>query len=167
LGLAAGLDSATSAPRFGVLGELDWQSGLGLRLTAHYGTSQAVADRDHRVNLRLLGVEASLCAFRAHLGSDLWLVPCANLDVGSLRAAGAASEVVTKPSNKTIAWVAPGAEARFAYEPEAPWWVELRGSLQVPLSASYRFDFENPTLTGYQVPYYQASAAISLGWCFW
>jgi hypothetical protein len=166
LGVAAGYDSATAAPRFGLLGELDWRSGLGLRLTAHYGTSQVVVDRDHQVDLRLLGLETALCAFRARLGA-LWLVPCANLDVGTLRAAGVASDVVTKPSNRTIAWAAAGAEARVAYEPEAPWWVELRGGLQVPLRASHRFDFEKPTVTGYRVPYYQASGAIALGWCFW
>jgi hypothetical protein len=166
LGFTAGYDSAVTAPRFGLLGQLDWQSGLALRLTAHYGTSQVVVDRDHQTDLRLLGVEAAVCAFRARLG-ELWVVPCLNLDVGTLRAAGVASEVVTKPSNDTIVWAAPGAEARIAYEPDAPWWVELRGGLQVPLPASHQFDFKNPTVTGYRVPYYQASGAISLGWCFW
>lgn len=167
LGISAGFDSATEAPRFGLLGELDWRSGLGLRLTAHYGTSRLVVDRDHRVDLRVLGVEAALCAFRVGLDYGLALVPCANFDVGTLRVAGLASEVVTKPKNQTVLWAAAGAEARLAYEPEAPWWVELRGSLQVPLYASHRFDFEKPTVTGYQVPYYQASGAIALGWRFW
>jgi hypothetical protein len=118
-----------------------------------------------------MGVEASACAPRDLL-TNAWLHFCGAFDMGSLRAEGLESPGLTSLGSGTILWVAVGAELRLAWEPDAPFWVELNGQLGLPL-VSHRFIFENPETTVFEVngpdegldP--TAGAGVATGVRFW
>jgi hypothetical protein len=166
VGVAGGYRAPLDAYSLGLLGELDWGGAVSARLAAHY----ASADRNvggRRANLRLMGVEASACLPRELL-STTWIHFCGALDMGSLRAQGLESPGLTSLDSRTILWVAVGAELRLAWEPDAPFWVELNGQLGVPL-VNHRFIFENPDTTVFEIEGVDltAGAGVATGVRFW
>jgi hypothetical protein len=162
VGALVGYGTAISAARLGILGQLDFRSGWALRLTAHFARQEQAVDPGRSASLQRLGFETSLCPFRFGHGA-LNLMPCAALDFGSLRAAGVPSEQLTSVREETIWWGSVGAQLGLSWEPDAPLWVELRVAAEVPLRAGYRFRFENPDQTAYQVPSIAGWSAITAG----
>lgn len=154
------------APRLALLGQLDWRRGFALRLSAHYDWHDVTVAEGRRAELRILGVETSACPWRFH-EAELALAPCATFDLGSLRAQGELSENLPKPDGKTILWAAVGGELRLAWEPDAPFWVELRGAATFPLVATYQFRFRNPTQLVYEVPRFSGAGSTAVGVRFW
>jgi hypothetical protein len=154
------------APRLALLGQLDWHRGFALRLSAHYDWHAFTVDEGRRARLRILGVETSVCPWRFRLG-QLGFAPCATLDLGSLRAEGEQGDKLTTGGGKTIGWAAVGAELRLAWQPAAPFWLELRGAAAFPLVATYRFQFRNPTQLVYEVPRFTGGGGMALGVRFW
>ena len=165
-GLQVGYGSATSAPRLGLLGEIEFRSGLSLRLTAHYAWHELDVDAGRSANLRLLGFETGVCPLRFDWGV-VGVTPCAALDLGALRAAGVPSAELTSSSDETIGWASVGGQLALAFRPVPPFWLELRGAVEFPLRAGYRFTFKNPDQTAYEVPYVSGWAGISAGVRFW
>ena len=162
VGFVGGYDGALGGARLGLLGQLDWRSGFALRLSAHYGTATAADAVARRAELRLLGIETSVCPWRLQL-DQLVLAPCAALDLGSLSGRGVRSAGLTSPKSDTIVWAAVGAELRLAWEVAAPVWVELHGAAAFPLFGGHDFRFENPRKDVYTVPYFALSAGGALG----
>ncbi len=162
VGFTAGYDSAIGGARLGLLGQLDWRGGFALRLSAHYGSAERADDEARRAELRVLGVETSVCPWRVRL-DQLALAPCVAVDLGSLRGHGVQSGKLTSPGSDTIVWAAVGAELRLAWEVAAPVWVELHGGAAFPLQAAHVFQFKNPPKDVYTVPYFSASAGGALG----
>jgi hypothetical protein len=154
------------APRLAVLGQLDWRGGSSLRLSAHYDWHDVTVDEGRRAQLRLLGVETSACPWRFH-EAELAFAPCATLDLGSLRAQGERGDKLPRPDGKTIFWAAVGGELRLAWEPDGPFWVELRAAATLPLVATHRFRFLNPTQLVYEVPVLTGSGSTAVGVRFW
>jgi hypothetical protein len=154
------------APRLALLGQLDWRAGFSLRLSAHYDWHDVTVDEGRRAQLRLLGVETSACPWRFH-EAELAFAPCATLDLGSLRAQGELGDNLPKPDGKTILWAAVGGELRLAWEPDAPFWVELRAAATFPLVATHRFRFLNPTQLVYEVPWLTGAGSTAVGVRFW
>lgn len=165
VGVLAGYDTTLGAVPFGLLGQVDWRSGLALRLTAHFASSEITLDDDRRAKLRQLGLEASVCHSVLEQ-DDLALWPCAWLDVGTLRAQGQRSGTLTHPDSSTIVWVSIGPELRVAWEPRLPFWVELRGAVGFPLNP-YTFTFDKPYAAVYDVPIVTAAGGAALGVRFW
>jgi len=165
-GLQAAYGSPTSAPRLGVLGELEFRSGLSLRLTAHYAWHELAVDAQRSANLRLMGIETSLCPWRFAWG-ELALTPCAAVDLGALRAAGVPNAQLTLPGDKTIGWASVGAQFALSWRLPAPFWAELRGAAEFPLRAGYQFTFENPHQIAYEVPPVTGWGGIATGVRFW
>jgi hypothetical protein len=166
IGLTVGYGSALGAPQLGLLGQLDWRSGLALRLGAHYAWRELSVDAGREAKLRSQALATSLCFWRVRV--ETWsLAPCAAVELGSLRAEGVLSERLPSARGDTIWWAAVGAELGLAWEPRGPFWVELRGSTAFPLRAGYRFTFENPGVTAYKVPYFAGSGALAAGVRFW
>jgi hypothetical protein len=161
LGALAGYGSAISAPQLGLLGQLDF-STLALRLTAHYASREHVVDAGRSVSLRLLGLEASVCPW--HFRRATWgVTPCAALDLGWLRGAGVPSDQLTSTRGDVIWWSALGAQLGLSWEPDAPFWVELRAQAEFPLRWGYQFTFDRPNRTAYEVPYVAGSVALASG----
>jgi hypothetical protein len=166
VGVQAGYGDAISAARFGVLGQLDLRSGWTVRLTAHYAARELAVDAGRSASLRRLGLEASLCPWHFRRGT-LSVAPCAALDLGSLRAAGVPSEQLPATRQETIWWASVGAQLGLSWQPDSPFWAELRAAAEFPLQAGYRFTFENPAQTAYEVPYVAGFAAFAAGLRFW
>lgn len=162
VGFVGGYDSALGGARLGLLGQLDWRGGFALRLSAHYGSAERTDVEGRRAQLRILGVEASVCPWRLRL-DQLALAACAALDLGSLRGQGVRSETLTSAGSDTIVWAAVGAEVRLAWEVAAPFWVELHGGSALLLAATHQFRFENPSNDVYRVPYFSGSVGGALG----
>jgi len=154
------------APRLAVLGQLDWRSGLALRLSGHYDWYSFTADEGRRVRLRVLGVETSACPWRFRW-AELGFAPCATFDLGTLRGEGERGGNLTQPGGDTIVWAAVGAELRAAWEPTGPLWVELRGAAAFPLVAGHQFVLRNPTLVAYEVPILSVAVGMAIGVRFW
>jgi len=165
-GLQVGYGSVTSAPRLGLLGEAELRSGLSVRLTAHYAWHELEVDAGRNASLRLLGIESSVCPWRVDWGV-VGVTPCAAFDLGALRAAGVPSAELPSSSSETIWWASVGGQLALAYRPAAPFWLELRGAVEFPLRAGYRFTFKNPDQTAYEVPYVSGWGGISGGVRFW
>jgi hypothetical protein len=165
-GAQVGYGNAVSAPRLGFLGQLDFWNDVSLRLTAHFASEELAVDAGRSAQLRRLGLETSLCPWHLKKGT-LRVAPCAALDLGSLRAAGVLSEQLTTAREETIWWASVGAQLGLSWEPDAPFWAELRGAAEFPLRAGYRFTFEEPDRTAYQVPYIAAWVAAAVGVRFW
>ncbi len=166
IGVRAGYGGATSAPRLGLLGQLDFRRGAALRLLAHYAWHELAVDAGRSARLQRLGLETSVCPWRVARGAFSAL-PCASVDLGSLRAGGVPSERLTSAHDETIWWASVGAQLGLAWEPDAPFWLELRAAAELPLRMGYRFTFENPDVTAYQVPYLSGWAGIVAGGRFW
>jgi hypothetical protein len=166
VGVLAGYGTAIGAPQLGLLGQLDFRSGLALRLTAHYAWRERAVDAGSSASLRLSGFETAVCPWHFRRRT-LGVTPCAALDLGWLRAAGVPSEQLSSAHEETIWWASLGAQLALAWEPRAPFWVELRAAADFPLRAGYQFTFENPARTAYQVPYLAGSVAIVSGVRFW
>lgn len=167
VGVSGGYAGAEHTPRLGILGQLDFRGGWTLRLNAHYGWDDFVADDlGRRAKLRVQGVETSLCPWR-YAKSELSIAPCALIDVGSLRVAGVRDDQLTSARGDTVLWAAVGAELRFVWEPPAPFWAEARVSGLLALRQGYRFTFENPNRIAYEVPVGSVSAGLSAGVRFW
>lgn len=165
-GLQAAYGSVTSAPRLGVFGEVEFRSGLSLRLTGHYAWHELEIDAGRSADLRLLGMETSVCPWRIDWGV-IGVTPCAALDLGALRAGGVPSAQLTTANQETIWWASLGGQLAVSWRLAAPFWAELRGAAEFPLRAGYRFTFQNPTQTAYEVPYLSGWAGISAGVRFW
>ncbi|HEX2670244.1 MAG TPA: hypothetical protein VHM25_05200, partial [Polyangiaceae bacterium] len=165
-GVQAAYGSPTSAPRLGVLGELEFRSGLSLRLTAHYAWHELEVDAQRSADLRLMGIETGLCPWRFAWGA-LGMTPCAALDLGALRAAGVPNAQLTRPGNETIWWASVSAQFALSLRLPSPFWVELRGAAEFPLRAGYQFTFENPNQIAYEVPPVTGWGGISTGVRFW
>lgn len=167
VGLSGGYAGAERAPRLGLLGQLDFRSGWSLRLTAHYAWDQFVADdQGRRARLRAEGVEATVCPWQ-WASRELAVVPCALLDGGWLRVGGVKDDKLTTARSSTIWWGTVGAQLRLAWEPRAAFWAEARAEGLLPLRQGYRFTFENPHKTAYEVPAFAVSAGLSGGVRFW
>ncbi len=167
VGVAGGFRVPFDAYSLGLLGELDWGRVVGARLAAHYASADRDVGEGRRANLRLMGVEASVCAPRELLSTTL-IHFCGALDVGSLRAQGLESPGLATLGSRTILWVAVGVELRLAWEPDAPFWVELNGQLGLPL-VNHRFIFKNPETTVFEIEGLDpsAGAGVATGVRFW
>jgi hypothetical protein len=165
-GVQAAYGSPISAPRLGVLGELEFRSGLSLRLTAHYAWHELEVAAGRSASLQLMGLETSLCPWRLAWGV-LAATPCAAVDLGALRAAGVPTAQLTTPGDETIWWASIGAQVALSYRPNSPFWVELRGAAEFPLRAGYQFTFENPSQIAYEVPVVSGWGGIATGVRFW
>lgn len=166
VGGTVGYDSAIGAARFGLLGQLGWRGGFALRLSPHYASAEPTDSEGRRAELRVLGIETSVCPWRFRL-DQLALAPCATLDLGSLRGRGVKSEKLTAPGSDTIVWAAVGAELRLVWDVAAPVWVELDGGGAFPLAATHKFRFEAPRQDVYTVPHFSGSVGGALGVRFW
>jgi hypothetical protein len=167
IGASGGYAGAERAARLGILGQLDFSGGGALRLNAHYGGDEFVADDlGRRAKLRVQGLETSVCPWR-YARSELSIAPCALVDVGSLRVSGVRDEQLTSARGETVLWATVGAELRFAWEPPAPFWAEARVAGVAALRQGYRFTFENPNRVAYEVPFASLSAGLSGGARFW
>jgi hypothetical protein len=165
VGASGGYAVPLEAFAISLLAQLDWARGsssvAALRLRAHH------AESEHEVggryaNLRLLGLEASVCPQGFRL-EPFALYGCAAFDVGSLRARGVQSPELPFPGSSTILWVAVGAELRLAWQPDAPFWLELNGQLGTPL-VKHTFMFRAPTAEAFRVePGLAAGAGIVSG----
>jgi len=162
IGALAGYGSASSAPRVGLLGQLDFRSGSALRLLAHYAWHELTVDAGRSASLHRMGVETSLCPWRLRRGT-LSVSPCAAIDFGSLRAGGVPSEQLTSTSAEAIWWASVGAQLGLSWEPDGPFWFELRAAAEFPLRAGYQFTFENPHVIAYQVPYFSGWGGLAAG----
>ncbi|HEY6079683.1 MAG TPA: hypothetical protein VIW29_12800 [Polyangiaceae bacterium] len=147
-GAAMGYDSALGALTWGLLGQLDWRRTWSFRLTAHLASAARTVD-ERRAELRLMGVELSVCPRLLH-GWGAALYACGALDLGSLSAEGIEGGGLVSVNSSTIFWAAAGPGVRLAWEPEAPLWVELQGRVAVPL-VSHEFVFEQPPASAYLV----------------
>lgn len=165
-GVQGAYGGTLSAPRLGVLGELEFRRGVSLRLTAHYAWHELQVDAERSASLRLMGMETSLCPWRVAWGA-LALTPCAAVDLGALRAAGVPSAQLTAAGDDSIWWASVSAQFALSFRPSSPFWVELRGVAEFPLRAGYRFTFENPSQTAYQVPAVTGWGGIATGVRFW
>ncbi|RYZ05500.1 MAG: hypothetical protein EOO73_19815 [Myxococcales bacterium] len=166
-GVAGGYAGAEHAPSVGVLGQLDFRGGSALRLTAHYGWDDFVADDlGRRAKLRVQGVETSVCPWRFG-ARELAFTPCALLDLGSLRVAGVRDAQLTSARGEVIFWGSAGAEVRLGWEPPAPFWAEARLAGLFPLRRGYRFTFENPEKEAYSAPTFAVTAGLAGGVRFW
>lgn len=166
VGLLGGYGSALGGARAGLLAELDWKTGLALRLSAHYDWHEAALDEGRSARLRQQGLELSVCRRRWRL-SVLAIAPCAAVDFGSLRAEGVRSDRLTSVRADVIWWSALALQLGVAYEPPVPVWVELQLAAQVPLRAGYRFIFDSPRGVAYEVPFLAGSGALAAGVRFW
>lgn len=162
VGLLAGFGSDVARPLLGVLGQLDFRNQSALRLTAHYAWRQVDVGAGRRAKLERQGLTASLCPRR--FGVREWtLSPCLGIDLGSLRAEGVQSPELGSVRAKAIWAGSVAAELGAAWEPDAPFWAELRLAGELPLRAGYRFSFENPREIAYEVPRVAGGLALSAG----
>jgi hypothetical protein len=166
LGFSGGYAGAISAPRVGVLGQVDWEPGIALRLLAHYGWRTFDVDDGRRAKLRQQGMEASICPLRWGT-AELAVAPCAQVELGILQVAGLREGKLTSAGDDTILWASVGAELRLAWEPPAPFWLELRGLGEVPLRSGYRFTFSRPDADAYTVPVMAGAVDLGAGVRFW
>lgn len=165
VGASGGYAVPLEAFALGLLAQLDWARGsspiAALRLRGHYAESEHEVDGRY-ANLRLLGLEASVCPQGLRL-EPFALYGCAAFDVGSLRARGVQSPELPFPGSATILWVAVGAELRLAWQPDAPFWLELNGQLGTPL-VKHTFMFRAPNAEAFRVePELAAGAGIVSG----
>jgi hypothetical protein len=165
VGVSAGYDSPLGAPLFGLLGQLDFRNDWSLRLWAHYESSTLEVDTGRAISVRLLGLKTSVCPLSVHAG-DFSLYPCVAFDIGSLRAGGVQSDELPLVENETLVWAALGPELRLAWEPAAPFWLELWGAEAVPLLPR-RFDLENPRKLALDLHTLLVSGGLSGGVRFW
>lgn len=166
VGVTAGVAQAIHAPLVGLLGQFDFRTGVTLRLTAYYGWDEFEVDEGRRAKLRALGVEASVCPLRWGT-PQVGLTPCALMNVGTLRSEGVLGNKLTRAGGDTIGWASVGAELRLAWEPSAPFWLELKGAVELPLRAGHRFTFDRPARVVYEVPDYAGALALVSGLRFW
>jgi hypothetical protein len=165
IGLLGGYDTNIEALRFGLLGQLDWRSDWSVRIAAHFAASERTVDAGRRAQLRIVGLESSGC-YGLLRSDDFVVSPCVWLDLGSLRAAGQKSEQLPTARGDSIFWASAGPELRLAWEPEAPFWLELRGDLGFPLVAR-RFTFHEPAAPVYEVPRFTQAFGVAGGLRFW
>ncbi len=165
LAVAAGFDSALTAPWLGFAGALTWPSGFSLLVTPHYSSARRTVDTNRRAALRLLGVGSEACPVRQRSGAFSFY-PCIELDIGALRAAGVPGGGLSSTGSRTIFWVALGPQVRLAWEPQAPLWLELQGGVAFPL-VSHEFIFNRPLKRVYQVSRVTAQGGVVAGVRFW
>jgi len=166
LGFSGGYASGISAPRVGVLGQVDLRPGVALRLLAHYGWRTFDVDEGRRAKLREQGMEASICPWRWST-AGLVIAPCGQVELGILQVAGVREGKLTSAGDDTILWASVGAELRLAWEPQAPFWLEMRGVGEVPLRSGYRFTFSQPDADAYKVPVIAGAVDLAAGVRFW
>lgn len=147
-GVEGGYDTLIEAYGIGLLAQLDWPSGLALRLVGHSSYSERTVDEGRRAGLRLMGVESSFCP--ARFGRDIAFYPCAALDLGLLTAEGLQGDQLVSGSSATTFWAAIGPALRLAWEPDGPSWLELQAQLEFPL-VGHEFVFEQPPATVFEV----------------
>jgi hypothetical protein len=136
-------------------------------LAAHLDQQELTVDEGRVADLRILGVETSVCPVQLR-SENVALYPCAVLDLGSLRGEGVASSKLTKPGGETIFWASAGAEVRALAESSTlPIWIELRGGVGFPLVATHKFLFSNPDALVYEVPRVSGVGGIAFGVRFW
>lgn len=149
IGIGTAYDSGLGGWMLALLTQLDRPS-YALRFAAHYEGHQRLVDTGRRARLRTIGVAASGCTFRFARGP--WaLAPCVALDLGTLRAEGLREDRLVAAGGRTIFWAALAAELRLAWEPPAPLWLELQGTLSAPL-VRHSFVFDNPPADVFTVP---------------
>jgi hypothetical protein len=165
VGVSAGYESLLGAPRFGLLGQLDFRNDWSVRLLAHYERSTLEVDAGRAISVRVLGLQTSVCPLQLRAG-DFSLYPCVAFDIGSLQAGGVLSDELPSVEDETLVWAALGPELRLAWEPAAPFWLELWGAEAVPL-LPHRFDLENPRRLALDLHTLLVSGGFSGGVRFW
>ena len=150
-----------------LIAQLEWGNGPALRLAAHLDQQELTVDAGRVAELRILGVESSVCPLQLRSG-DAALYPCAVVDLGSLRGAGKLGDKLASASGETIFWASVGAELRGLIESATlPIWLELRAGVGFPLVATHRFMFRNPEALVYEVPHVTGAGGLALGVRFW
>jgi hypothetical protein len=161
VGVAAGYDTAISAPTLSRLGQVDLGRRFSLRLSTHVAWHDKGTTDERAARLRLLALETSAC-FALLREGQFASSTCVWVDVGSLRAAGKESPALAAASSATIFWASAGPEIRLAWEPPVPFWADLRTQLGFPM-ISHEFRFQAPDELVYRVPRVSAGAMISTG----
>jgi hypothetical protein len=165
IGSSGGYGTTIDAFAYGLLGQVDWRNGFALRVAAHYASGEPMVGPSLRAHLRLMGVRASGCYWSLRIES-LAITPCLGVDVGSLRGRGIESEALPHAYSGITGFAAVGPELRWAWEPSAPFWLELQADLQFPLVA-HEFHFQQPLRQVYEVPRVAASVGLATGVRFW
>jgi hypothetical protein len=165
VGVSTGYETLLAAPRFGLLGQLDFRNDWSVRLLAHYERSTLGVDTGRAISVRVLGLETSVCPLRPRLG-QFSLYPCLAFDIGSLHAGGVRSDRLPVVDDDARLWAALGPELRLAWEPAMPFWFELWAAETVPL-LPHRFDLENPRQLALDLATVLVSGGLSGGVRFW
>ncbi|HEX2871185.1 MAG TPA: hypothetical protein VHP33_08015 [Polyangiaceae bacterium] len=150
-----------------LIGQLEWGNGPALRVAAHLDQQELTVDAGRVAELRILGVESSVCPLQLR-SESFALYPCAVVDLGSLHGEGRLGDNLTTANGDTIFWASAGAEVRGLVESETlPIWLELRAGVGFPLVATHQFVFRNPQALVYEVPHVTGVGGLSVGVRFW
>lgn len=162
-----GPDRFLLAQQGSLIAQLEWGNGPALRLAAHLDQHELAVDAGRVADLRILGVETSVCPLQLR-SKGAGLYPCAVVDLGSLRGEGKLGDKLTSATGEAIFWASLGAEVRWLVEPATlPIWVELRAGLGFPLVATHQFVFRNPQALVYEVPRVTGVGGLAFGVRFW
>jgi hypothetical protein len=150
-----------------LIGQLEWGNGPALRVAAHLDQQELTVDAGRVAELRILGVESSVCPLQLR-ASEVALYPCVVVDLGSLHGEGKLGDNLTTANGDTIFWASVGAEVRGLVESATlPIWLELRAGVGFPLVATHQFVFRNPQALVYEVPHVTGVGGLAFGVRFW
>ena len=162
-----GPDRFLLAQQGSLIAQLEWGNGPALRLAAHLDQQALTVDAGRAAELRILGVETSVCPLQLR-SEDVALYPCAVVDLGSLRGEGKLGDKLATASGDTIFWASVGAEVRGLVESATlPIWLEVRAGVGFPLVATHQFWFRNPAALVYEVPHVTGVGGLAFGVRFW
>jgi hypothetical protein len=162
-----GPDRFLLAQQGSLIAQLEWGNGLALRVAAYLDQQELTVDAGRVADLRILGVESSVCPLQLR-SESFALYPCAVVDLGSLRGEGRLGDNLATANGDTIFWASVGAEVRGLVESATlPIWLELRAGVGFPLVAEHQFVFRNPQALVYEVPHVTGVGGLAFGVRFW
>lgn len=123
-----------------------WSPGLRLSVLSTAAADIQATDGD--AQFRLTAGRLAACPFRKALGSAVRILPCADFELGSLRASGGGAAL--NPTSRTMLWAAPGASLRAQLNLSQAVALEAGAGVKLLLRRD-RFIF-NPSSLVYQVP---------------
>ena len=163
IGAALGVDSwsapggAWSAGGFGELGAT--APFRYVRLALRGATGSASIDQ-RRATFLLLAGGLSLCPVGLGLAARLELIPCAGIELGTLRGRGQESVALSNPRSASIFWAAGHVNLGLRWRVADAISLEMGGGLGFPL-VRHSFVFEGPDQVIYELPAVGAGGAVA------
>jgi hypothetical protein len=142
---------------------LDWRSASGpvVRVGVDRAEPTRTSTPKYAMQIAWTAARAEICPVYVEHREQLYVRPCAGLDVGSIRSTGTPTATAGASDAQSRLWLEAAAALHVEFRPAPPVLIELGLHALLPMTR-YTFYFDNPYTQAHKTPYLAGAATLGL-----